>query len=144
MSVPKSVTKIKKGNVTYISSVDKVQYTIRELCRAALRDTGKFVCNRFRSNFYSTHKRKSGKVSKFTQYWIRKREIDLQVGVKPNAFYGGFQELGTSREPRQRLLRKSVDENIAKIAEIQSQYLSALEDESRALSLIDENETMGE
>lgn len=144
MSIPKSVTKIKNGNVTYISSVDKAQYTIRELCRAALRDTGKFVCNKFRKNFYSTHKRKSGKVSKFTQYWVRKREIDLQVGVKPNGFYGGFQELGTSKEPKQGLLRKSVDENIAKIVEIQSQYLSALEDEARALSLIDEKEMEGE
>lgn len=144
MSVPKSVTKIKNGNVTYISSVDRVQYTMQELCRAALRDTGKFVCNRFRSAFYQSHRRKTGRVSKFTQYWVRKREVDLQVGVKPNAFYGGFQELGTSRQPKEGLLRRSVDENIQKIVEIQSKYLSALEDESRALSLIDENEMEGE
>lgn len=144
MSVPKSITKIKNGNVTYISSVDKVQYTIKELCRAALRDTGKYVCNRFRVNFYATHKRKSGKVSKWTQWWVRSREIDLQVGLKPNGFYGGFQELGTLKEPRQGLLKKSVEENIPKLVEIQSQYLSALENESKALSLINESEMEGE
>lgn len=144
MAVPKSVTKIKDGNVTYISSVDRVSYTMRELCRAALRDTGKYVCNRFRGSYYQNHRRKTGRVSKFTQYWVRQREMDLQVGVKPNAFYGGFQELGTSKQPKEGLLRRSVDDNISKIIEIQSKYLSALEDESRALSMIDEDEMEGE
>ena len=45
MSVPKSVHKISKGNVEYISSCDFAAYSIKELTRAALRDVGKFVCN---------------------------------------------------------------------------------------------------
>ena len=35
------------------------------------------------------------------------------------------------------LLSKSVEENIPEIVKIESQYLSALENEARALSLID-------
>lgn len=138
MPVPKSVVKIKKGNVEYISSVDKVQYTLAELTRAALRDTGKFLCNRFRSSFYGVFKRKKGRVGKYTQYWVRRKELDLQVGLKPNAFYGGFQEFGSSKSKKLGLLSKTTESNIAKIVEIQSQYLSSLEDEAKALSMIDE------
>jgi len=67
----------------------------------------------------------------------------LQVGMKPNAFYGGFQELGTSKTTKHALLTHAVQDNIAKIVEIESQYLSALEDEARALSLISEEEYEG-
>lgn len=144
MGMPKSVIKIKKGNVEYISNVDKIQYALNELSRAALRDTGKFICNVFRTSFYASHKRHTGRVSRFTQYWVRKKETDLIVGLKPNAFYGGYQELGTSKQKKEGLLRKSVEENIPKIIEIQSQYLSALENESKALSLIEENDMEGD
>ena len=60
MPVPKSVIKIKKGNIEYISNVDRVNYTLNELTRAALRDVGKYLCNRFRSNYYGLFKRKKG------------------------------------------------------------------------------------
>ena len=43
MSVPKSVVKFDKNGVKYVSSVDRAQYTIRELTRAAMRDVGKFL-----------------------------------------------------------------------------------------------------
>ena len=107
MSVPPSVTKIKKDGVEYISSVDRCSYTMKELCRAALRDVGKFVCKRFRQSYYSHFKRKKGNVGRFTQYWVKHKYEDypsLQVGVKPNAFYGGFQELGSSKQPKMGLL----------------------------------------
>ena len=39
MGIPKSVIKINKGNVKFISNVDRVNYTLNELTRAALRDT---------------------------------------------------------------------------------------------------------
>jgi len=145
MGMPKSVTKIKKGNVEFISNVDRVNYSIRELTRAALRDVGKFICNKFRSQYYGLFRRKKGRVGKYTQYWVRSKQKtpDLQVGLKPNAFYGGFQELGSSRTKRLGLLKKTVLENIPKIIEIESRYLSALEDEARILALIDENEYEG-
>lgn len=144
MSVPKSVSKIKKGNVEYISSCDRVMYTIDELTRAALRDVGKFVCNTFRKKFYSSFKKRSGRIGKNAQYWVRKKDKDLQVGIKPAGFYEGFHELGTSKSKKHALLQKSVQENVPKIIEIQSQYLSALEDEAKALSLIDEKEYIGD
>lgn len=143
MPIPKSVTKIKKGNVEFISNVDRVKYTLNELSRAALRDVGKFVCNRFRSGYYGIFKRRKGKVGKYTQYWVRKRDCDLQVGIKANAFYGMFQEFGSSKTQKLGLLSKTVQSNIAKIVEIESKYLSSLEDEAKALALIEESEYEG-
>lgn len=146
MAIPKSVTKISKdGNVVYTQSVDRVNYTIRELTRAALRDVGKFVCKQFRNSYYARFKKKSGRVGRFTQYWVKykQKNIELQVGMKPNAFYGGFQELGSSKTTKHALLTHAVQDNIAKIVEIESQYLSALEDEARALSLISEEDYEG-
>ena len=36
MPLPKSVTKIKKDGIEFVSNVDRAQYTIQELSRAAL------------------------------------------------------------------------------------------------------------
>lgn len=143
MGLPKSITKIKKGNVEFISNVDRINYTLNELTRAALRDVGKFICNKFRSKYYGIFKRKKGKVGRYTQYWVRKKECDLQVGLKPFAFYGGFQELGSSKTKKLGLLQETVEENIDQIRLIQGKYLSAIEDENRALGLIDEKEYEG-
>lgn len=146
MPVPKSVVRIEKDGLKFVDSVDKCSYTMQELCRAALRDVGKFVCKRFRQSFYTHFFKRTGKVNRFTQYWVKhKKELipSLQVGIKPNAFYGGFQELGTSKEPRMGLLTKAVEDNIAEIVTIESKYLSALEDEAMAMSLISEEDYEG-
>lgn len=146
MAIPKSVTKVSKdGKVTYTQSVDRVNYTIRELTRAALRDVGKFVCKQFRNSYYATFKKHSGRVGKFTQYWVKhkQKEVELQVGIKPNAFYGGYQELGSSQTTKHAFLTHAVQDNIATIVEIESKYLSALEDEATALSLISDEEYEG-
>ena len=146
MSVPPSVTKIKKDGVEFVSSVDRCSYTMKELCRAALRDVGKFVCKRFRQSYYSHFKRRKGNVGRFTQYWVKHKYDDypsLQVGIKPNAFYGGFQELGSSKSERMGLLSSAVQDNIEEIVKIESQYLSALEDEAEALSIISDDDYEG-
>lgn len=143
MGLPKSVTKIKKGNIEFISNVDRVNYTLNELTRAALRDVGKFICNKFRAKYYKIFKRKKGKVGRYTQYWVRKKECDLQVGLKSFAFYGGFQEVGSSKTKKLGLLQQTVEENIDQIRLIEGKYLSAIEDENRALGLIDEKEYEG-
>lgn len=143
MGIPKSVIKIKKSGVEYVSSVDRVKYTIRELTRAALRDTGKYICSLFRRRYYSVFKRRKGKVGRFTQYWVRSRETDLVVGIKPSAFYGAFEEFGSSKTRKHGILQSVVNENIPEIINIQSKYLSGLEDESRALSMISESEYGG-
>lgn len=141
MSVPKSVIKFKKSGVVYTSSVDRAEYTIRELTRAALRDVGKFVsrtCNSaaMRLPGLKKSRRVRGKTSAF-QYWARSKSCDLQVGIKHGTWYGEQQELGTRNQPKRGILRNSVYNNIPTIIEIESKYLSALEDEATALRMIE-------
>lgn len=145
IALPKSVTKVtkKKGqiNIEYTDSVDRAKYTLNELSRAALRDTAKFV----RKVQIEEAKKQPGmkrnkRVGKSFQYWVRKRETDLQTGIKHNTWYGVEQELGTKNQPKREIIGKSVKENIDQIREIQSQYLNAIEDENKAKALIDENE----
>lgn len=142
MAVPKSVVKIKKDGVEYVSNCDRVQYTIHELIRAALRDAGKLICKRTRQKI----KKRTGRGAKNVQYWVRSKQKvpDLQVGLKPGGFYLGFQELGTSKQRKIGALSESTKENIAEIQRITGQYLSAVEDENVANGLIDEGEMQGE
>lgn len=58
MPIPPSVTKMKNGNVEFTSNVDRVNYTLDELTRAALRDCGKFICHTFRRSYYALFSRK--------------------------------------------------------------------------------------
>lgn len=147
MSVPKSVVKINKNGVTYTSSVDRAAYTIRELTRAALRDVGRYLARMMNAEAMKLHglkksRRVRGKSSAF-QFWVRKQETDLQVGIKHDTWYGVDQELGTGKMPKLGILYNTTNDNIPKIVEIESQYLSALEDEARALALISEEEYEG-
>lgn len=147
MGMPPSVVRFRKGGIEYVSNVDRVNYTITELTRAALRDVGKFVSRTCNSSAMKLpgmkrSKRVRGRTSAF-QYWNRRKECDLQVGIKHGTWYGTEQELGTSNQPKRGILRNSVYGNIPQIVEIESKYLSALEDEAAALALIDEEEQMG-
>lgn len=148
MSVPKSVIKLDKNGVQYISSCDRAQYTIQELTRAALRDVGKFLCRRTNEKAQTLRgmkrsKRVRGKNSAF-QYWVRKNECDLQFGCKHGTWYGEQQELGSSNQPKRAFMTKTTEDNIAEIIKIESQYLSGLEDEAEALAMIEtENDYEG-
>lgn len=147
MAVPKSVTKISRdGTVTFTSSVDAVQYTLKELTRGALRDVGKFVRKTYRDNFYKRHPKHGGQVGKGASYWVRSKDCDLQVGIarKGVGFWGGFFEVGTSEIPKENILRNAVAENIPKIIEIESQYLSELGKDVPNLSGLSEGEYTGE
>ena len=149
MAVPKSVTKISKdGKVSYTQSVDLVQYTIQELIRGALRDTGKFIAKQTRLAFYNKHKKLSGNVGKGISYWVRKKEGDLQVGMgrKGIGFYGGVYEVGSMENgiPKEDNLRNAVFENIDTIIDIQSQYLTELRKEKPDLNGLSEGEYEGE
>ena len=140
MSLPKAV-KITKNGVEIISNVDRIQYTLKELERAALRDVGKLVCKRSRQKI----KRRTGRLAKNTQYWVRsKQEVpDLQVGFKPGGFYGLYQEIGTSKAPKIGALGNAAEDNISDIIKIESQYLSGIGTEE-AESLIKEGDYQGE
>lgn len=140
MSLPKAV-KITKDGVEIISNVDRIQYTLKELERAALRDVGKLVCKRTRQKI----KRRSGRLAKNTQYWVRsKQEVpDLQVGFKPGGFYGLYQEIGTNKYPKIGALSDAAEINIKDIIKIEQQYLSAVGTEEAERKL-NEGEYSGE
>lgn len=140
MSLPKAV-KITKNGVEIISNVDRIQYTLKELERAALRDVGKLVCKRSRQKI----KRRTGRLAKNTQYWVRsKQEVpDLQVGFKPGGFYGLYQEIGTNKYPKIGALSDAAESNIKDIIKIEQQYLNAVGTEE-AERKISEGEYSGE
>ena len=149
MGLPKSVIRFKKGTVEYISNVDACNYTLRELTRAALRDVGKFVTrvvNDKALKLYGGGLAKTNRIiphkgsdrSKLAfGYWARKRECDLQVGVKHDSWYGVDQEMGSDKMPKKAFIRNTVYDNISTIIEIESKYLSGLEDEAKALNMIE-------
>ena len=153
MAVPRSVTRVDRaGGVTFTSNVDKIQYTINELCRAALRDTAKVIKKKMILKLKKLPgMNRSKRIYKATQTWVRKKEADLQIGFGNNkwnttgdTWYGIQQELGTKNQPKRSILRDTVFENINEIRNIQAQYLSAIDDERRALSLINEEEALNE
>lgn len=150
MAVPKSITKISKDGKAYVlyeQSVDRVNYTIRELTRAALRDVGKFICKNVKLAYYRSFTKHDGDAGRAFQWGVlyKKKNIELQVGVKRKhmGFYGRYEEFGSSTTPRYALITHTVQDNIPEIIRIESLYLSALEDEARALSLISEEEYEG-
>lgn len=150
MSVPKSVVRFKKGNIEYTSSVDFACYTIVELSRAAMRDVGKFLARKandaaMKLPGLKKSRRVRGKTSTFRYEvpWAKTGLPHLEVGVTHDTWYGVDQELGSSSQPKRAILKNAAHQNIAKIIEIESKYLSALEDEAHALSLIDEGEYKG-
>lgn len=144
--MPKSVTKYSnKNGVTFISDVDRANYTLNELTRAALKDVAKVLRKKMLAKLRTLPGMKKNKrLYKSTQYWVRKRETDLQVGFKHNTWYGVLQELGSKNQPKRSILRDTVFESIDEIQKIEAQYLSAVEDELKAQQLINEAEEVGD
>lgn len=141
MSVPKGA-KITKNGIEYVNNVEYCKYTMKELIRAALRDCGKLFCQRFRSKFYSSFRRRKGKVGKYTQYWVRSKQNipDLLVGIKPNGWYGSYQEFGSSKTPRLGYMLDTANDNIDEFQKLQAQYLSAMNNDDVS---VDDSEFMG-
>lgn len=157
MSVPDSVMKIKKTKgsdgyeLTFTSSVDRVNYTLKELITRANKDVGKYLVKiihgkvkgiggLFRMKGSTRHKR--------YQYWARRKEGDLIIGVENtskgavSAWWADQAELGTNSQPKRGFIYETVQENIDQIREIQSQYLSAINNEPEAVALANENESV--
>lgn len=157
MPVPKSSTKVitknGKTSVTYESNVDAAEYYMFELSRAALRDVAKFVVKLFRASYYQHFTRHTGDAGRATKYQVvsgrntqyPRVDIGLKTGTVPG-FYAYFQEFGTSSGiPKLGLLTHAVEDNVAEIVKIESQYLSALSDEAERLaSMITEDDMEGD
>ena len=148
MPLPRSVVTINRRGVQYTSSVLRANYTLKELTRAALRDIGRVITYKIivKVNALAGGGLRRSKRPKNTfQYWNRKRETDLVIGIKlgkkgkQTTWYGVDQELGLNGQPKRSILRDTVFENIGLIREIQSKYLKHIEDEMAAERLIDEN-----
>lgn len=156
MPTPKSQTKIKfkegKTEVTYESNLDATKYFLYELNRAALRDVGKYVAKVFRNAYYQHFERRTGNAGKATKYKVISGKSTtsprVQIGLKTGqveGFYAYFQEFGTSKTPRLGLLTHAVEDNVAEIIKIESQYLDGLNDEAAALeALVNENDYDGD
>jgi hypothetical protein len=148
MPLPKSVTKISKNGVEFVSSVDRANYLITELTRAAMKDVAKYVLRIVRANVraISSQTKKMRYAGMRYQYWVRKKECDLQLGIEntkfgaESAWWADQSELGTGNQPKRGFLRAAVYDNIATIRQIESQYLSAIEDEAGAEAMVDEEE----
>jgi len=151
MGMPKSVIKIKKGGVEYISSVNKIEYTMLELERAALRDVGKLLKKRTRAKI----PKDTGDTRKTVATWVRKPYKDkaayLQIGVynfktatKKHLEYSGYYfhiiEFGSRLVKALRPLTSTAKENVEEIRKIEAQYLKYIDDEMKAKSVIDESE----
>lgn len=146
MAAPKSVMKINKNGVQFTESVDRANYFITELTRAAMKDVARFVLRIVRANVrgISNQTRKMRYAGMRYQYWVRKKECDLQLGIEntargaETAWWADQAELGTAGQPKRGFLRDAVYSNIDMIRKIESQYLSGIETEDE--SLIDEDE----
>jgi hypothetical protein len=150
MGMPKSVVKINKDGVNYTSSVDKTQYTMMELERAALRDAGKFL----KRTVKALIPKDEGHARKSLGVWVRKpwknRAAHLQIGVynkktaeKKGLFYVGYFhliEFGSRKLRGLRPITNGTKGNIETVRKIQAQYLGYIEDEIKALSVIDEGD----
>src|SRR5690606_35153763 len=144
MPAPPSVTRIKRDGVEFVSSVDRAKYTIHELERAALRDVAKFLRRRMLDKLRKLPgMRRHRRLWASTQYWVRRIEADLVIGFKHDSWYGAKSEFGQDGQPARRILRGTVFENIDTIRRIQAQYLKHVEDELRAMGLIDAREETG-
>lgn len=148
MPLPKSVVRNTKNGVKFTSNVNRAEYLTEELTRAALRDIGKVL--RYKMIVKVNAKadgllQKTRRAKLAYQYWNRRRETDLVIGIKEGKkgkkihWYGVEQELGLNGQPKRDILRQTVFENISLIREIQAKYLKHIEDEMLAERVIDEN-----
>jgi hypothetical protein len=145
MPMPKSVIKVKKDGVEYISNVDRAKYTLAELSRAALKDVAKFLRRRMVDELKKLPGMKRNKrIYNSTQYWVRKKDADLQIGIRHNTWYGVNQELGSKNMPKKGVVRETTFNNIDEIRRIEGMYIKEIEDENRALGLINEEEEVGD
>lgn len=143
-----STLKFKKGEIVYESNVDRANYFIDELTRAALKDVGRFILREVSKQVKSINKyTKSSKYApRRYQMWVRKKENYLDLGIEntkygaETAWWADQAELGTHNQPKRGILTSTVYDNIDKIREIEAHYLSAIEDDLNAERMVDEDE----
>jgi len=174
MPTPKSPIKVlyKEGKteVVYTDRVDASQYYLYELNRGALRDVAKFVATKFAEKIMAMMKSREKRIvvdkkgnakekpntdimKKQIAYnvWSSKKtkypKVEIAFNPKQNTGFNAlWEETGNAKNPKEkRFLTNVVNENIAEIIKIESQYLTALNgNESTIESMINEEEIEGE
>lgn len=151
MAMPKTVTKVTKDGVTFTSNVDRVNYTLGELSRAALRDVGKLLRKRMKlkvpKDTKSLEKNIATRVVKKTEtleVGVYSRERAKKRGLDYAGYYAHIIEFGSRLLSARPFLRQTVTEEINTIREIEAKYLQAIEDEQKAKALIDESEEIAD
>ena len=147
------------GHVEFRDFTNQAEYALDQLIALALTDVGKYICNNIRALIRTefpkmTHGRSASKrVFNSYQYWVRKRENDLVVGIKDlqnfptkysrqfrssgeryyDAWYSAGLETGMQGQvkmPRKAYLQNFVYEHVDVIREIESKYLTGINDDN--------------
>lgn len=142
MALPKTVT-ITKNGVELHNNVDKANYLLVQLARAAMNDVGKLLRKRIVSEIKMLPGMKKSKRPYSAWYKVpfaAEGMPECIIGVRSSQWYAMKQELGSDGMPKKGIIRETTMANIDQIRLIQGQYLSAIEEENRALGLINEEE----
>lgn len=148
------------GHVEFRDYINLAEYSIRSLTAFALTDVGKYICNNVRVLLQQERPEMTGKAKKRIfnayQYWNRKWENDLVVGIKnlsksPSKYGSGFHSSGERnydawysvgyeigmqgrvKMPRKAFLQNFVYQNVDMIRRIEAQYLTAINQDNDAL-----------
>lgn len=156
MALPKSIVKVTKNKkngqveLSYTNNVDRTNYTIRELTKAALRDVSKLILKELPEN----SPKRTGNLSKSFASWNRGIEQGLQIGTyyskqkaeSKKKGYAPYLHLilfpktnrnGTKTQGNN-FFKDVVYRHIDDIRTIEGKYLSAIEDEREAEQLVNE------
>ncbi len=138
------------GHVEFRDYTNLADYSIRTLTAIALTDVGKYICSNVRAQLkkdYSKLKKARRRLWHSYQYWVRKYENDLIVGIKNpylgrnagspgssgkrnyDAWYNMGVEIGMQgpvKIPRKAYMQNFVYTNVDMIRRIEAQYLTAI------------------
>lgn len=149
MAMPKSVTRYSKSKgLRFTSNVDRVNYTMEQLTKRALKDVAKFLRSKVRQNI----PKDSGATRRNLGTWVRKDwktgDLVLHIGIYntarsrkkgyPPVFHHHILEFGSSKMSAvnngRGFLKSTTKDNIDEIVKIESKYLSELEKDIQQMS----------
>lgn len=153
------------GRIEFRDNTNLAEWSIRSLSSFALTDIGKYICNNVRQLIRKDYPKMSRKrVTHSYQYWVRKIEADLIVGIKNpylgrnasgptssgerdyDAWYNmgletGWQ--GSVKIPRKAYFETFVYSHLDMIRKIEASYLTAINmDNDRLITYINDGENM--
>lgn len=148
------------GHVEFRDYTNLAEYSIRDLTAFAMTDVGKYICNNVRLLLQKDQPELVGKARRRVfnayQYWNRKWENDLIVGIKnltqyPSKYGSGYHSSGERnydawysvgfeigmqggvRMPRKAFLQNFVYQHVDMIRKIEAQYLTAINQDNDSL-----------